>query len=446
MKLSALTLLAFAMLLTGCGKQQKAPLPQWVEADSAQAIEGRIARDFSLPFAEGAAQIIQDHPNLLMADIRAMADSGLIETMWIDEHWMMFRKSRRNFDRVNREYNDWTNRGWDASPERMAYADSVIRYSQGQLADGGAHRVRYRFTIDVPYDAAYKGDTLRVWMPFPREVERQCDIKLISSYPSEYVLSKPEQSAHSTIYFEHPVVEGDTAHFEYVAEFTGLGAYFSPATIRANIKPYDTEAPEYKKYTAFDSPHIVRLDSLANAIVGSETNPYRQSELVYDYIVKTYPWAGAREYSTLECIPKYVIESGHGDCGQVALLYISLMRTLGVPARWESGWMLHPGELNLHDWAETYYEGVGWVPVDVSFGRYTGSKDAAVRNFYSTGIDAHRLVANQGIGDEFYPKKRYIRSETVDSQMGEVEISRGNLFYPLWEPHFEIIQQIPISL
>ena len=103
------------------------------------------------------------------------------------------------------------------------------------------------------------------------------------------------------------------------------------------MRPYDTESETYRRYTAMEAPHIVRLDSMARAIVGAETNPLRQSELVYDYIYHHYPWAGAREYSTIECIPQYVIDEGHGDCGQVSLLYISLMRTLGVPARWESG-------------------------------------------------------------------------------------------------------------
>lgn len=140
-----------------------------------------------------------------------------------------------------------------------------------------------------------------------------------------------------------------------------------------------------------------------------------------------------------------MIAERHGDCGQVSLLYISLMRTLGVPARWESGWMLHPGEKNLHDWAETYYEGVGWVPVDVSFGRMTNNDDKRIRNFYSTGIDSHRLIANKGVGMPFYPAKKYVRSETVDAQMGEVECSRGNLFYPAWDQHLEILSQKPVN-
>ena len=140
------------------------------------------------------------------------------------------------------------------------------------------------------------------------------------------------------------------------------------------------------------------------------------------------------------------IDEDHGDCGQVALLYISLMRTLGVPARWESGWMLHPGELNLHDWAEVYFEGVGWLPVDVSFGRYTGSDRGAARTFYSHGIDAHRLAANSTVSGEFYPAKRFVRSETVDFQLGEVETDKGNLYYPAWDSKMTLIDVKPISI
>ena len=65
--------------------------------------------------------------------------------------------------------------------------------------------------------------------------------------------------------------------------------------------------------------------------------------------------------------------------------------------------MLHPGEKNLHDWAEVYFEGVGWVPVDVSFGRYTPSSNPDIVGFYSHGMDAHRLAANHTVCGDFYP-------------------------------------------
>lgn len=409
-------------------------LPAWLEADSAEAINARLAADFSIPFDSGCQLIMEKYPQLSAADIMEAKDSGYIETMLIDGAPMMHRKAVRNIGLLSPKLREpWTCRGAQASPARLAYADSIVRAKDGEAK----RRFKVKFTIAVPYHPELEGDTLRAWLPFPMESDRLTDVALLSASQADATLSG-HNSAHSTLFFSAPV-QPDGNTFEYVAEFTTHGKYFSPDFILANLKPYDKESDLYRQYTATDQPHIISLDSLAHAIVGAETNPFKQSELVYDYIVTKYPWAGAREYSTIPCIPQYVVESGHGDCGQVSLLYISLMRTLGVPTRWESGWMLHPGEKNLHDWAETYYEGIGWVPVDTSFGRYTAAADPKVRNFYSSGIDAYRLVANKGVGMPFFPAKKYLRSETVDSQMGEVECNAGNLFYPAWDQHLEII-------
>lgn len=420
-------------------------LPIWIEADSAKAIHSRLLSDFSLTFEEGADKIIAAHPGLTREDVRQFAEKKYVEVKNIDGEDRMHRKSVRNVELLNPDYNGgWKYRGWNASPRRISYVDSVIRHSKGQLPDGGAHRVRYSYTISVPTVPALIGDTLRVWMIYPLESARQSDVKLISSsHPA--TISTPEVSDHRTIYFTAPVADSITT-FTYEAEFTTRGQYFHPDSIRAHIKPYDTESALYKKYTAFDNPHIIQAQELAKSIVGDETDPFRCSELVYDYIIRRYPWAGAREYSTIECIPQYVIDEHHGDCGQVSLLYISLMRSLGIPARWESGWMLHPGELNLHDWAEVYFEGVGWVPVDTSFGRYTSSPDPEIQQFYSHGMDSHRLASNLTVSGKFYPEKRFVRSETVDAQLGEVECTKGNLFYPGWNHHFDLISVTPITV
>lgn len=424
--------------------------PAWLEADSLSAIKSRLKADFSLSREELTEQIRRDYPEVSDSDIDMFIARHYIEAKTIDGEQRFHRKSPRNLRLLNPDYNGGARRRGDhASEARISYVDSVLNYYRGLNDKGLTHEVTYRFSIDVPYDEAIDGDTLRVWMPVPLdepEGGRQRDVQILDADPIAYILSKGN-SVHNSIYFTAPAPQsGDTAHFEYVGKFKTSGAYFPAAEILSKMKPYDKSSEIYRKYTALpDGRHIVRLDSLARTIVGDETNPFRQSELVYDYIIERFPWAGAREYSTITCIPEYVQREGHGDCGQVSLLYISLMRTLGVPARWESGWMLHPGEVNLHDWAEVYYEGIGWVPVDVSFGRYTTSDDPEVTGFYSHGIDAHRLAANQGVGGEFFPRKRFVRSETVDFQVGEVETSKGNLYYPAWEYNMQVLNVEPID-
>ena len=130
---------------------------------------------------------------------------------------------------------------------------------------------------------------------------------------------------------------------------------------------------------------------MAKHIVGREDNPVKQASLIYDWIDAYFPWAGAREYSTIPNLAEYALNRGYGDCGQVSLLYINLLRNIGIPARWESGWYLEPEDVGIHDWAEVYFEGVGWVPVDMSFGLNLASKDKDVVNFYKSGMDYFRL-------------------------------------------------------
>jgi transglutaminase-like putative cysteine protease len=111
----------------------------------------------------------------------------------------------------------------------------------------------------------------------------------------------------------------------------------------------------------------------------------------------------------------------------VALLYITLLRSVGIPARWESGWAIEPNSAGYHDWTEVYFEGIGWVPADPSYGRDT--RDEPLADYYKSGLDFCRLATNQGICGQLNPKKNYVRSETVDFQAGEAEWSGGNLEY-----------------
>lgn len=413
--------------------------PAWLEPDSAYAISYRLHRDFPYDINDIKRLV----PELSEQEINDFIEKGYIESYMFGDSMYFHKKAPRNYKLLAPQFSDFNGRGSTAKKSRHEIVNGILKASPGDGTVTNRQLVTFKFTIDVPTVDAIKGDTLTVWMPVPMTTTRQPEVKILSTTPKQYVISKNGQSVHNTICFRLPVA-ADTTRFEYIGQFETGAQYFSPEYIRQHLQPYDTSSEIYKKYTAFEEPHIVELPE-ARSIVGNENDPFRCSEIIYDYIIKNFPWAGAREYSTIPCIPRYVLDSRHGDCGQVSLLYISFMRSLGIPARWESGWMLHPGEKNLHDWAEVYFEGVGWVPVDPSFGRYTNADNKAAVNFYSTGMDQWRFAANTGVNGEFFPSKRHIRSETVDSQMGEVETSGGNLFYPGWNQHLEIINIEPIE-
>ena len=93
--------------------------------------------------------------------------------------------------------------------------------------------------------------------------------------------------------------------------------------------------------------------------------------------------------------------------------------------------MKNSGSCGMHDWGEIYYEGIGWVPIDMSYGKMK-SDDPVVRDIYKSGLDQYRLVINDSIGRPLFIPKKYFRSEPVDLQAGEIETKDGNLYFNKW--------------
>jgi hypothetical protein len=118
---------------------------------------------------------------------------------------------------------------------------------------------------------------------------------------------------------------------------------------------------------------------------------------------------------------------------------MTLLRLNGIPARWQSGWVFSDngvGYANLHDWGWLYLAPYGWVPMDVTTGALD-SPEPKLRDFYFGGLDAYRIVFNDGFSQPLVPAKQHFRSDTVDSQRGEAEWRGGNLYFDQWDYHFD---------
>ncbi len=303
-------------------------------------------------------------------------------------------------------------------------------------------RMKARYTLTVNADAVPEGEILKVWLPFPRkDIDRQTNVELLATSQSDYILSD-DKTVHTSLYMEQKTVAGEPTVFWIDFQFNSRGEWFDLSEIEA--VPYDKSSSLFQRYTAEQRPHIgfsQNIRQLTDSVTRDAQTPVEILQAVYRYIAANYPWASALEYSTIANIPEYVIENRKGDCGQVALLLITMLRYKGVPARWQSGWMTHPGEVNLHDWAEVYFEGTGWVPVDISFGRGGPIPIPPGREFFMSGIDPYRLYLNTDFSGDFYPPKRYPRSETVDFQRGEVESGQWNLYFDQWRYRMNLSSQ-----
>ncbi|MBI2416884.1 MAG: transglutaminase domain-containing protein [Ignavibacteriales bacterium] len=291
------------------------------------------------------------------------------------------------------------------------------------------------YTLTVPMANVKDASVIRVWLPFPRAGHaRQIYIENKSSNNGKLA---PAKALHSTLYLEGVPTKDSAAIFSMASRYRAYAEYNN---INFDTVTFSKVRKKLQKYVREELPHIRftnELKSLSEKIVGTEKHKGKIAKLIFQWISDNIPWASAREYSTIPNISTYCINEGHGDCGIQSLLFITLCRYNGIPAKWQSGWMLHSGSLNLHDWSEVFVEGKGWVPVDQSFGLQP-SDNEKVKWFYLGNTDAYHLIVNDAISAPFTPKKKFPRSETVDFQRGEVETNKANLYFDEWDYHMEV--------
>jgi hypothetical protein len=417
----------------------------YYQIDSLCEIASRIQLDFSLSEPKAEAQIRTKIGPFTLADKNTWENNDWLEYKIIDGQKRYFNRAVSNLKLRLNQYNDSVSHRPtpidSLTAFRLRHTTQVIT----QTTQSGTLSTPVRFTltysVSVKPDAVPAGEIVRCWLPYPKENRaRQNNIKLLETSQQEYQLS-PDSAGHRSIYMEKRAIAGRPTDFRIRFSYTGAAQYFD--LDKVNISAYKKKTILYQQYTAQQGRHILfttHIKSLADKIVGKEKHPEKIVQKLYEWINAHIIWSGALEYSTMDNIPEYVLQHRRGDCGMQTLLFITMARYKGIPVKWQSGWMLHPNKVNLHDWCEVYYEGVGWVPLDMSFGLQPTNKHQ-LRYFYMSGIDAYRLIVNDDISVPFIPKKEYLRSEPVDFQRGEVEWKKNNLYFDKWSYHMDVDYQ-----
>lgn len=411
-------------------------------------IDSRIRLDFRKSREQILQQLSRYYNNLSDSQLTAWESDGRLEMKVIDGQKRYFNYAVNNLFRIDPVARAHRDSLFPPTPDPL---DSIklentqwILNTEPYGNPAGKIKVTFEYTLTVDADAIPAGETVRCWLPFPSNTEpRQQDVTLLVSEPS--MIRSADGTTHSSLYSEQISIKGQPTLFTYKASYQIAGQWFDPKIIDrpltkalpSGVRKFTREEPPQIRFT----PAICRL---ADSLAGSETNPFKILTRFYTWIDLNIPWASAREYSTMDSIPDYVLQYRHGDCGMVTFLLMSMARYKGIPARWQSGWMIHPGEENLHDWCEVWFHETGWIPVDMSFGLQATSDDF-LRNFYISGIDSYRMIVNTGVSGPFDPPKKYYRSEPYDFQRGEVEWSGGNLYFNHWDYHLKILSIEKIS-
>lgn len=446
---------ALFLLLVGSFACQQQPVSEKENAQndpteiSDEERMARIKQDFSKSRDEVLSYIRKYYPDVTDKQMTVWESEGSLEWMDIDGEKRYFANAAPNLFRINAEAREIKekkdnkiNKLSGSELVNFTHLPTIIK----ELKASGKTQttpipIQISYTLTVDANAVPEGEIIRCWLPYPREDNRrQTEVQLLSVNDVQYTIA-PVETLHRTLYMEKRAIKDEPTVFNYSVRFKEAAEWFNLKN--EDIKPYDTKSKLFQKYTCERKKHVhfsPEIRKLSEKIVGNETRPLEIVRRIFTFVNDEYPWASAREYSTMENIPAYVLKNKHGDCGMVSLTFITLCRLNGIPAKWQSGFMLHPKAKNLHDWAEVYFEGIGWIPVDQSFGIPTFAEkgDTDLRYFFMNGIDTYRWIVNDDFSAPLVPAKQFTRSETVDFQRGEVEWKGGNLYFDQWSWKFDV--------
>lgn len=293
------------------------------------------------------------------------------------------------------------------------------------------HHLKTKLCLTKEAEEKYNGKTARVYLPLPVEEQQVHNYRLRMIRPKPVLVAGPAYPQRTAV-FETVLAPG--AAFETEFEFDNVVSYQNPdpdQVLAAQPAFYTEELLPHIRFTPF-------LRALAAEIVGTEQNPLKKAWLIYDYVTKNIMYSFVRSYSTFSCIPEYAASSRKGDCGFQALLFITLCRIAGVPARWQSGLYATPYGVSPHDWAQYYAAPYGWLFADCSFGGSAyRAGDEERRLFYRCNLDPYRIPYASEFQHEFIIPAGAYRSDPYDNQCGEV-ISEGKaLIYGTFETHYE---------
>ncbi|HEX4122942.1 MAG TPA: transglutaminase-like domain-containing protein, partial [Verrucomicrobiae bacterium] len=409
----------------------------------------RIKKDYSLTKEDLLKKVTASVKDLQPQEFERWLADGWFDGRLIDGQMFYLNISISNLYFRHPELNPRRLDGKDQTANERNHFAVSRAIKEAALSQGVPFVLPHQFsctmTVLVKSNTVPPGDIIRAWLPIPRQTRFQDAFQLEGAHPDPKLIA-PETSPIRSAYFEQRAAADGSAKFEIAYTYTTHGVFFNLDPTK--ITPPNLSDPALAPFVK-EAPHVVfteKIRALASQLAGNQPNPMLKAKAFFDWIGSNVKYSFAREYSTLTNISDYCLSHRYGDCGQEALLFITLCRSQGIPARWQTGWDTFPGAKDIHDWTEIYLAPYGWVPVDPWAGIFatqycpalTPAERHELHDFYFGGLDYYRMVANGDHSQRLDPPKATLRSDDVDFQRGELEWSGGNIYFDRYSFHLDV--------
>jgi transglutaminase-like putative cysteine protease len=289
-------------------------------------------------------------------------------------------------------------RGWVAAFASIVVV-AVVGTGVSVFSQAGVVARSFEFTYltripELPADTKIS----RIWIPLPQSGPYQTISDLKIESPFAYATHRDSEYGDEYLYLEVPAGKG-AGPAEVRVQFQ---AKRREHRVALGIQPIaaktGADAGELERFLQPD--RRVPLQGIIGELSAQETrgiqDPVAKARAIYDYVIATmrYDKSGTG-WGNGDAI--WACTAKRGNCTDFHSLFIGMMRSAGIPARFEIGFSLpedqHGGTIpGYHCWAQFYVEPYGWIPVDAS----EAWKHPEKKNYFFGAHDDNRLQFSVG--------------------------------------------------
>lgn len=266
-------------------------------------------------------------------------------------------------------------------------------FTLSTLAQDSRHfTFHYAFTVkNLP-----AGNKVRVWIPKAQSDAYQ-EIRIVSAQGDLPLKETSESNYGNRIYYAETSTAQPELHFdiEYDVirrERVALGQtspHVLPVSLSSTEKQQDLQPDVLVPVTGLPA-------DLAAKVTQGKSEPLDKARAIYDYVFNTMRYdktgTGWGRGDVL-----YACDAKKGNCTDFHSLFIAMARSQGIPARFEIGFPLPPDKhsaeiAGYHCWSDFYFDGKGWIPVDIS----EAWKHPEKRDYFFGSHDVNRMQFSMG--------------------------------------------------
>lgn len=198
------------------------------------------------------------------------------------------------------------------------------------------------------------------------------------------------------------------------------------------IKSLNSELIEYTKETELvDITPEIKL--LASNLAGDEDDLYVVVFKLADWVNSNIDYNLSTFTAEANLPSSWVLENRKGVCDEMSNLFVSMVRSLGIPAKIVSGIAYTDSELfdnpwGAHGWTEVYFPGTGWVAFDPTYNQLGY-------------VDATHIKLEEGLEGRKFNMNYEWRGSGFDVEAGEQDI-----FVNVLRKGHQVVKDIEIDI